>query len=294
MKKWNYLFVLLLVLSGNLSCQGFDESSSDGFLIKKVDQELYRRMMESNVFGDHSPVPIDRLRLIELKYFDFDGNEKSGEIMVLDACSPQVMNIFQELYRLKFPMQKVELLANYKGSDSLSMADNNTSAHNLRQITGGSRMSLHAYGTAIDLNPIQNPYVGISCDEDQGLAVYEPAAGIKYANRMEDRLGKKNRKGMAEEVLGVFSSNGFYWWGGYWNCPIDYQHFEVSRSVTDLLVQMKPDEAKLFFEQLTTYFNNHKQSFEDALKAKIGKDISLKEYYKQDPKGFLEMAGEFD
>jgi len=264
------------------------------FQIKTIDQSLYQRMIDAQVFGKHSPVSIDRLRLIKLKYLGFDGQEHDGEIMVLDACSQQVLTIFQDLYDRKFAFERIELIMKYGGSDSLSMAANNTSAHNLRQITGGKSLSLHAYGTAIDINPVNNPFVDISCSDTEGIARFQPAAGIKYANRMENRLGKTNRKGLAEDALEVFSKNGFYWWGGYWNCPIDYQHFQVSRSITELLVAMEPEEAAIFFKQVVAYFNKTHQPIEDALKAKIGKDVSFVTFYKQDKERFHKVEEELE
>lgn len=256
------------------------------FEIQSIDKALELKMRSTGVFSDQSPVPIARLRLLKITHLGFDGKSHHGEIIVLDACSKQVLSIFKELYDRKFPMGKVSLLTEYKGSDSLSMADNNTSGHNFRQVTGGSSISLHAYGTAIDLNPIQNPFIEISCDGKGGIARYQPVASIKYANRMENRLGKENRKGMAEEVIDVFAKNGFYWWGGYWNCPIDYQHFQISRSLTELLAAMTPEDAEAFFEFTVAYFNKNKKPIEDALTAKIERGLSLTESYTRDPGKF--------
>lgn len=286
----NHATLFLLTLSQISFSQVMDTiKNQPGFEIKSIDQDLYEKMLSTNVFGDHSPVAIDRLRLIKLRYFGLDETEHPGELIMLDACSEQVLNIFLALFQRKFPLEKVALMTEYHGSDSLSMAENNTSGHNLRQATDGERLSLHAYGTAIDLNPVNNPYVEIACDDSLGIARFRPAAGIRFANRMENRLGKVNRKGMAEEVIDVFAKNGFYWWGGYWNCPIDYQHFQISRSVTELLVAMPPDDATRFFEKTVAYFNKNKQSIEDAMESAVGTDTSWADLYRQDAEKFLEI-----
>jgi hypothetical protein len=258
-------------------------------MVADIDKKLEDEMRAKNVFGEHSPIPLRRLKLVYIKHIDFNGNEQAGEIIVLDACSEQVKQLFIELYEAKFPMTQVELITKYNGSDSLSMAENNTSSHNLRQVTGGKRLSLHAYGTAIDINPINNPYIDIPCNDSQGVARFEPVAGIKYANRMENRLGKKNRSGMAEQAIDIFARNCFYWWGGYWNCPIDYQHFQISRSITELLVVMTAEEAKDFFIKTQQYYNNKNEPIEYALEELFG-DVVLKDAYLENPEVFLRMV----
>lgn len=263
-----------------------------GFEILTITQSLYDEMISKNVFGANSPVPIDRLKLLKVKHFGFDNRVHDGEIVVLDACSGQVRDIFKELYEMKFPLEKVELMTHYNGSDSLSMAHNNTSGHNLRQITGGERMSLHAYGTAIDINPVNNPFIDIPCEGGMGMFRFQPIEGMKFANRMENRLGKKNRAGMAEEVIHVFARNGFYWWGGYWNCPIDYQHFQISRSITELLVAMESDEATQFFQTVQDYYNKHERPIEDVLEERIGSDTSIVDFYKQSPAKFNRLVAQ--
>ena len=277
-----------IVLMITISCQN---NPPEGFLILPISEKLAQEMRIKNVFDDRSPVSVDRLRLIRLRYIDFDDQDQEGEIVVLDACAQQVQQIFIELYQKRFALAQVKLLTAYNGSDSLSMLANNTSGHNFRAIAGTERLSLHSYGTAIDINPVNNPLVDIPCEDSLGIAQFEPITGIKYANRMENRLGKTNRQGMAEAAVEVFARNGFYWWGGYWNCPIDYQHFQLSRSVSELLAIMESEEAILFFKILQEYYNDHQQPIEDALEAKIGETVDFKDAYLQDPEGFIQMVG---
>ncbi|MBI6548831.1 M15 family metallopeptidase [Xenorhabdus sp. VLS] len=179
----------------------------------------------ANVITKNNPIPCNRLNVVNFKYVDFSGNENAGKVIVLDIFSPQVENIFNELLAAKFPIHKALAIEHYNGDDKASMRDNNSSAFNGRKITGASSWSKHAYGAAIDLNPLQNPLLGFN---QHGAPYVLPEESTeKYLNRIEKRPGKVVREGMSEEILDIFLSNGFMRWGGYWDTPIDYQHFEV-------------------------------------------------------------------
>lgn len=160
---------------------------------------------------------------------------------------------FETLYNEKFPLAKVRLMDHYEGDDTRSMEDNNTSSFSYRAIIGGSKISLHGYGLAIDINPIQNPFIQFpDNEENKAIAIYSPVKGRRYANRLQNRPGKPFRSGMAEQVVSIFKKNGFTVWGGDWDTPIDYQHFQVPRDVAEHLIKLKPEEAISFFEKLSS------------------------------------------
>jgi len=294
MKIINTVIIFLVALTILNSCTKklqAVKSYSLGFDILKIDTELQNNLRQKGVFNDSSPVQISRLRLLKIKYYDFDLKEHNGEIIVLDGCSQEVLYIFEELFNSKFPIDKMNLMTQYSGNDSISMADNNTSAHNLRLVTGGKRILLHAYGTAIDLNPLINPFVTI--DTSMGIAKYNPIAGVNYANRKPIRLGKTNRTGMAEDAINIFARHGFYYWGGYWDTPIDYQHFQISRSLTEILVMMDFETATKFFEQVVCFYNKNQIPIENKIEEKKN-DLgftkkSLSEFYYDNPKLFQDV-----
>src|SRR5262249_14438119 len=163
----------------------------------------------------------------------------NGEIMVMDAAAESVQRIFTKLREIRFPIAKARLINHYDGSDDASIADNNTSAFNSRNVAGTNTLSLHAYGLAIDINPVQNPYVERT---ERGLR-FGPPAGATYANRAN---GKDPRLGLAESIIDVFANEGFAIWGGAWKNP-DYQHFQVSRSLAEQLARLAPAQAKALF-----------------------------------------------
>lgn len=216
------------------------------FQIDKLNAEDISSLGQSQIWKDTCPVPLNRLRIVRVSSWDFEGHlHTDGEIMVLDAVAESVLQIFKTLYTQKFPLAKVRLIDHYQGDDAKSMNDNNTSCFNCRSIIGGSTLSLHAYGVAIDINPIQNPFVQFP--EGKDMAIYSPAEGRDYANRLQHRPDKSFRLGMAEQVVDVFKENGFSVWGGHWDTPIDYQHFQIPRPVAEHLIKLSPEEATAYF-----------------------------------------------
>jgi len=222
------------------------------FQTDELTKSAISSLKQSGVWKSECPVPINRLRIIRLSYWDFEGQQHTdGEIMVLDAVAESVQQIFKTLYTQKFPLAKVRLMDSYQGDDAKSMEDNNTSSFNYRAIIGGSKISLHGYGLAIDINPIQNPFIHFPEDEGQkATAIYSPVKGREYANRLQNRSEKPFRAGMAEQVVTVFKENGFTVWGGEWDTPIDYQHFQVPRDVAEHLASTSPEEATIYFKSL--------------------------------------------
>jgi len=283
--RYAYLVIsfLLLIQVSLVHAQDFSQGP--------ISEKLFEAMKDGNTFHEDSPVPKERLRLLKVQYVDFSDNTQTGQLVVLDACADQVLEIFKALYKRRFPIGNMNLMHHYHGEDDQAMADNNTSCHNCRSIKGKDRFSLHAYGTAIDINPVQNPCAYIN--EEAGVATYEPTSGIEYANRCLKRPGKAYRKGLAEEVVDVFAKYGFYWWGGYWDDKLDYQHFHLSRSMTELYVVMDPLVAKATFLKATCYYNKQRTPLEPVLLQELAKvfpqECSLAECYQQDPMLFNQV-----
>jgi hypothetical protein len=221
------------------------EDAREGSILP-VTQALCDDMKEHNVIRAGAPVGCERLSLVKFSYLGFDGSiHTDGEIMVMDAAAENVLRIFTKLRDMRFPLAKARLINQYDGSDDASIADNNTSAFNSRNVAGTNALSLHAYGLAIDINPLQNPYV----QRSGGKLTFSPPAGAAYANRLDDQPERQLRRGMAESVIDVFADEGFFIWGGYWKSAIDYQHFQVSRSLAQQLASLSPAQAKTVFAQ---------------------------------------------
>jgi len=253
-------FLCALIWAGTL------EAGSPG-TITPISEGLCEEMKARDVLNPGSPIGCGRLRLIRFNYVDFNGQPREdGEIVVMDAAAKHVLEIFDALRKIRFPIAKARLMNHYEGNDDDSMADNNTSSFNVRGLAARDAISLHAYGLAIDINPVQNPFAKRS----GATLTFSPPAGVEYANRLNDRPGKPNRSGMAEAVVDLFADNGFLIWGGYWDDPIDYQHFQVSRKLATQLVALPPDQAELAFEKYVQSYRSCRgaapRSFEGRVK----------------------------
>jgi hypothetical protein len=166
------------------------------------------------------PVPPGKLRAIHLSYVGFDHRAHMGKIIVNATVVHKVIKVFRTLYQAKFPIRQMRPVDAYHGSDPRSMAADNTSGFNCRLAVaaGPPSWSMHAYGLAIDVNTVQNPYV-------QGSHV-QPKAGAAYLNRSRIRPGMAYPGGV---LVKAFSSVG-WGWGGNWPGSPDYQHFSSNGS----------------------------------------------------------------
>jgi hypothetical protein len=219
--------------------------------ISPISSAFCEDMKVHKTLTNHGPVGCDRLASVKFSYLGFDGRVyDDGEMIVLDAVAARVGRIFDRLLQLRFPLAKVLPVNRYDGDDDASMADNNTSSFNDRPVAGGTSLSMHAYGLAIDLNPVQNPFLeGIGATRR-----VSPDGGKTYLNRAE------LRPGMAERVIDVFADNGFLIWGGDWHNPIDYQHFQLGREMAEQLARLSGAAAREVFEKRTEQYRQCRQS----------------------------------
>ena len=163
------------------------------------------------------PVGPDDLRKLELTYWGFDDRPHTGALVVHATEAEAVTGVFRRLYDQRFPIRRMEPIDAYGGSDDASISADNTSAFNCRKAvaTGPPQWSAHAYGRAIDVNPVENPYL-------LGGEVLPPA-GAAYRDRADVRPGMAVRGG---ELVAAFAAAGWSWGGG-WTNP-DYQHFSAT------------------------------------------------------------------
>jgi hypothetical protein len=153
-----------------------------------------------------------------MSYWGFDAVPHVGEMVVHADVVSDVLRVFERLYAARFPIGRMEPVDAYGGSDDASMAADNTSGFNCRNAvaSGPPQWSVHAYGRAIDVNPIENPYVF-------GSAALPPA-GSAYLERSVVRPGMAVANGALVEA---FAEVGWQW-GGRWAGSPDYQHFSAT------------------------------------------------------------------
>ena len=156
------------------------------------------------------------LRLLKLPYKRLDGTRNEGEMVVHCSVAEEVLAIFFELMESNFRIHSVERIEKYGGSDEKSMAANNSSGFNFRTIEGSARLSSHAMGLAIDINPKWNPWV-------RGGHV-SPENGKPFVDRSIAHPGLIREEGPAVEA---FRKRGWDW-GGLWQASKDFHHFQKS------------------------------------------------------------------
>lgn len=163
------------------------------------------------------PVGLADLRLLKVRHWGFDGRVHRGRLVVHEDSARGLVRVLRRLFRLHFPIRRMRLVDAYGADDHRSMAADNTSAFNCRFVSGTRRWSEHAYGRAIDVNPVENPYA----DSDGYVS---PPAGAPYRDRSQRVKGLIHRGG---NVVRAFAAIGWEW-GGYWSWPKDYQHFSAT------------------------------------------------------------------
>jgi hypothetical protein len=163
------------------------------------------------------PVGLDALRALHIPYWDFHGRRRLGELVVHRDAVDAMRTVFATLYAKRFPIRRMRPVDDYRGDDYTSIEADNTSAFNCRAATGQTRWSQHAYGRAIDVNPIENPYV-----YPNGTTVH--AASRPYLDRSRVRTGMALAGG---PLVRAFASVG-WGWGGSWASPRDLQHFSAT------------------------------------------------------------------
>ena len=183
--------------------------------IAHIDGALAKRMTGVS-WRPGCPVHLRDLRLLRLAHWGFDGRRRTGRLVVHRDVARDLVAVFRRLYDERFPIRRMVPVDRYDASDFRSIEADNTSAFNCRFVEGTTRWSEHAYGRAIDLNPIENPYVS------GGRTSHR--ASVPYLDR------SRRHPGMAVEggtVVRAFDAIG-WGWGGRWSGIKDYQHFSRS------------------------------------------------------------------
>ena len=172
------------------------------------------RQISGSSFHENEHFGYEHLAYLTITYMDFYGQSRLGSIIVAASIADEVLDIFRDIYEGRFPLARVALIDYYGADDYYSMAHNNSVGFNFRVIAGTQTLSRHAWGMAVDINPVQNPFI-----RDD---IIWPLSGSEYLDRNDVRPGMIIP---GDVVYNAFVSRGWIW-GGHWRVPIDYHHFE--------------------------------------------------------------------
>ena len=199
------------------------ENMDNYFTVSEIDEGIFARI-KGKSYPENAKITLDELRYIKVIHYNYNHEVQVGELIVNKAIAEDCVNIFRELYEVEYEVESMRLIDDFWTGDSVesdenSIEHNNTSAFNYRVVPGTAHLSNHALGRAIDINPLQNPYV--KYNEDGSFAHYYKDMEL-YLDR---ESGKAHMITHQDEAYRIFTKYGFFW-GGDWNSMKDYQHFE--------------------------------------------------------------------
>jgi poly-gamma-glutamate synthesis protein (capsule biosynthesis protein) len=169
--------------------------------------------MRGRSWHEGCPVGLRDLRRLTVDFWGFGGGLRTGRLIVHETQAWRIKRVFRRLFYAGFRIRRMVPIDAYDGKDRRSMEANNTSGFNCRFVSGTTRWSQHAYGKAIDINPVQNPYVSGS--------FVSPTAGAPFADRTKQSRGMIHG---GDKVVRAFADANWRW-GGYWSSYKDYMHF---------------------------------------------------------------------
>ena len=210
-------FILILLLAIP-SVAILAQQQTASFTIDTISDAIFARMWKKSYKVDCT-IPRSDLRYLRVLHVDAQGKTHEGEIVCNKKIAKDLIEIFRQLYKEQYPIERIRLVDEYDADDELSMRDNNSSCFNFRTVPGSKKLSKHAQGLAIDINTLYNPYVRRN---KQGKLEVMPANAQPYVNRSRSFTYKIKQGDLLHRL---FIQHGFRW-GGAWRYSKDYQHFE--------------------------------------------------------------------
>ena len=205
-----------------LSKEQLLEDRSTYFQMYEISDDLYDRIRGKS-FPEGDLMEREQLRYLKVIHYNYEHEEQIGELIVAQKLAEEFLEIFMELYDAGYEINSMYLVDDFwtgdgDTTDTASMAANNPSCFNYRPVSGSQSLSKHALGRAIDINPLENPYVTFP----NGTQRVSPPGGEAYVDREQDNA-HIIREG--DVCVSIFKAHGFTW-GGNWKTMKDYQHFQ--------------------------------------------------------------------
>jgi hypothetical protein len=185
-----------------------------------------RAILQAKEWHSGCPVVFSQLRVLTLRYYGFDRRTHWGKLVVDAQSAPKLQTVFARLYGIRFPIHHMQFGDTYGARTNVPKDGDFTASFECREAsaspctgattnkTTGS-WSMHAYGQAIDLNPVENPYVGCGMTRDK--------TALSYLDRSRIRRGM-----VTPAVVEAFASIGWGWGGSWSGTTRDYMHFSAN------------------------------------------------------------------
>ena len=212
------VWVVLRLLALPLALVAFHQYESS---VRPLPEPLARNLAKGESWRPGCPVPLRELRLITVSHWDFEGREREGQLVVHRDAAAKLTNVFRRLHELKFPIRHMRLADMYGPRRARPPDGDVTGSFRCRRAvpspcgSGSGNWSNHAYGLAVDINPVENPYVGCGAVHD--------ARSRPYVDRTPPRKGM-----VTPVVVRAFRSIGWGWGGDWSGNTKDYMHFSVT------------------------------------------------------------------
>lgn len=201
-----------------IDIEGAEKASLRNFFYAEELDDRVKKRVNGKSYGEDCTVPYETLRYIRVLHVGFDGETYIGELIMNKALVEDILDILWELYEMDYPIERMILVDEYDADDDKSMAANNSSSFNFRLVAGTTRLSQHSLGLAIDINPLQNPYI----TKLDGKEVVLPDNALEFVDRT---LENPYYIHQGDACYEAFIRRGFTW-GGEWKNSKDYQHFQ--------------------------------------------------------------------
>lgn len=200
-----------------LALQGFHAAS------RPLPSQVRAEVVAAHEWHSGCPVPLSGLRLLSVSYWGFDGRSRTGRLVVNANAVGPLTAVFRRLYGLHFPIRHMRLADTYGPVRGRPADGDVTASFECRQAvpspctggTGTGSWSEHAYGEAVDLNPVENPYVGCGMTRDR--------TARSYMDRSRARPGM-----VTHAAIAAFASVGWGWGGAWSGSTKDYMHFSAT------------------------------------------------------------------
>lgn len=214
MRKLFCLFFIILIPHHLLAQTNDTVRYKDFLFVSRPVPEAVKTRMQGKSMPEKTTINYAELRYLTVFHYDYEGHIRKGEIICNKSVAKELLLIFRALFSKAYPINSIRLVDDFDADDESSMQANNTSCFNYRTVALSKTLSKHALGLAIDINPLENPYV-------KGSFI-QPCTATNYVDRKKDFPHKIDEYDFCKEV---FESYGFQW-GGHWRSVKDYQHFE--------------------------------------------------------------------